>query len=1081
VKASGLLMFAWAVLVVGASAEQDETGLARHLLSGAGIRRGICSIPRCGNGELAISVAESSGFLVHAQDHRPSCVAAAREAANRKGLLGHRVIVEKGTLLRLPYADNTVDLILIVDLADGALGEVSVSEMLRVLRPLGKAIVGRSAEQTDNLAPERLEQWLSGEGVQEPSVWQDPYGVWAEVVKPEPVGVDDWRHWAHEPDNNPYSNDTAITAPYMTQWLGKPYYVAMPCVTTAAGGRLFVATGHIAHHDREVPTLSLLCARNGYNGMVLWQRKLPDGYLVHRSAFIATDETFYLMDGNGCLLLDPETGKERGRVCIPGVEGEWKWMALKDGVLFVLAGKEGPPAEATLVKSGSDHWSWGRLSPGYYAKPRVPWGFGTTIAAYDLDGQRALWKHDEPAPVDSRAVGISNGRVFFYAPESRIGCLDARSGELLWDNTDGEVLKLIEEPGRGLASTPGFRTTCILLCTPKAIYFEAQTRMNVVAVSAENGSLLWQRKRNRNDSNLVFADGQLFGGMGRHGNTVVLDPISGETVEDLPFRKVNCVRLTGCHDSFFCRGEGLGRYDRNQHRYFVDGSARPGCNDGAIPANGLLYVGPWLCDCNLSLIGTVTLCSAGDFRFDYVATEEERLEVGEGDILSVVACDADEYDWPTYRANNRRTAGSKATVPSAAAKLWEYRPRVPYRPSPLSAVGGLAFLGGDDGKVRCIDGRTGELRWGFVTAGPVRLPPSIWQGRAFVGSADGYIYALEAATGRLLWRFRAAPVQRRIMVYGALCSTWPVNSGVLVEDGVAYAAAGIVDHDGTYVYALDAMSGAIKWQNNSSGHLNEAARKGVSVQGDLTVARGKLWMAGGNQVCPASYDLQSGRLEVGYMPSGGPRSQRGCEVAVFKDRYILSGGRLLYSGDSKVVSSGYFGFLQLDEEGKPLPPEVHPVQRSSIPPAWNENTFVYLTARYGQLVCWDTEMMDALLELRKKEKELVQSKLDWRRRGRATQALEQYVRLTGKWGPQNRDTLAVVVAANAVVAACELPARGDQDPRWVLTALASEDGRTMWQQQLPAEPLLNGLIVDRNGRVLVALKDGRVVCFGPRK
>jgi len=454
-------MFAWAALAAVAGAEQDETGLARHLLSRAGIRRGICSIPRCGDGELAISVAESSGLLVHAQDYRPSCVAAAREAADRKGLLGHRVIVEKGALLRLPYADNTVDLILIVDLADGSLGEVPVSEMLRVLRPLGKAIVGRSAEQTDNLAPERLEQWLSGEGVQEPSVWQDAHGVWAEVVKPEPAGVDDWRHWVHEPDNNPYSNDTVITAPYMTQWLGKPYYVAMPCVTTAAGGRLFTATGHIAHHDREIPTLSTLCARNGYNGTVLWQRKLPDGYLVHRSAFIATDETFYLMDGNGCLLLDPETGEERGRVCIPGVEGEWKWIALKDGVLFVLAGEEGPPAETTLVKSGSDHWSWGKLSPGYYAKPRVPWGFGTTIAAYDLDGQRTLWKHDEPAPVDSRAVGISNGRVFFYAPESRIGCLGARSGELLWTNENSEVLKLIEEPGRGLASTPGFRTTCI--------------------------------------------------------------------------------------------------------------------------------------------------------------------------------------------------------------------------------------------------------------------------------------------------------------------------------------------------------------------------------------------------------------------------------------------------------------------------------------------------------------------------------------------------------------------------------------------------------------------------------------------
>jgi hypothetical protein len=37
----------------------------------------------------------------------------------------------------------------------------------------------------------------------------------------------------------------------------------------------------------------------------------------------------------------------------------------------------------------------------------------------------------------------------------------------------------------------------------------------------------------------------------------------------------------------------------------IDGAARPACLEGAIPANGLLYVGPWACDCNLSLIGAI--------------------------------------------------------------------------------------------------------------------------------------------------------------------------------------------------------------------------------------------------------------------------------------------------------------------------------------------------------------------------------------------------------------------------------------------------------------------------------------------
>ena len=65
--------------------------------------------------------------------------------------------------------------------------------------------------------------------------------------------------------------------------------------------------------------------------------------------------------------------------------------------------------------------------------------------------------------------------------------------------------------------------------------------------------------------------------------------------------------------------------------------------------------------------------------------------------------------------------------------------------------------------------------------------------------------------------FRAAPLERKIPVYGSLSSTWPVGGGVLVEDGVAYAAAGMANYDGTHVYALDAATGKIRWQNNTSG------------------------------------------------------------------------------------------------------------------------------------------------------------------------------------------------------------------------------------------------------------------------
>ena len=279
----------------------------------------------------------------------------------------------------------------------------------------------------------------------------------------------------------------------------------------------------------------------------------------------------------------------------------------------------------------------------------------------------------------------------------------------------------------------------------------------------------------------------------------------------------------------------------------------------------MLYIGPWACDCNLSLIGALAKCSAGAFRFDHVATDAERLQQGQGDLDKVASLEVTAADWPTYRANNQRTGSTavrlarpKAPKDTPAVPSWAYVPDRPHVPTAAVSVGGLVFAGGLDGKVRAIDAGTGQIRWVFATAGPIKMPVTIWESRAYVGAGDGYVYALEAATGRLLWRFRAAPVERHIMVYGNLCSTWPVNTGVLIKDGVAYFAAGIIDYDGTYVYAVDARTGKIKWQNNSCGHLNPELRKGVSAQGNLAIHGDQLLMAGGNQVNPARFDLATG-------------------------------------------------------------------------------------------------------------------------------------------------------------------------------------------------------------------------------
>ena len=49
---------------------------------------------------------------------------------------------------------------------------------------------------------------------------------------------------------------------------------------------------------------------------------------------------------------------------------------------------------------------------------------------------------------------------------------------------------------------------------------------------------------------------------------------------------------------------------------------------------------------------------------------------------------------------------------------------------------------------------------------------------------------------------------------------------------------------------------------------------------------------------------------------------------------------------------------------------------------------------------------------------------------------------------------------------------------WALVAQRPAEGGELWSQPLPAEPVRWGLAVDAQGRVIVALRNGQIICFG---
>ena len=856
---------------IGAAAAPKER--AAEVIRKAGMPRGLCAVVGDKGCGLALEIARQSEWtvLVHLAD--AADVRAACEAADEAGLYGTRVFVSKGPPTRIPLANDLADVVV----APGPAGGAAKAEVLRVLRPGGKALAGGEA-------------------------WP----------KPAPDGTDDWSHHYHGPDNNPQSADRLARAPYLTQFVVEPRYGPAPQAVVAAAGRIFMAFGHVAWHQREEPWLNTLVALNGYNGTMLWKRALPKGIMVDRSTMIATPTTLYLADEKSCKLIDPATGKVTGEIAPPAdLAGGtfWKWMGMEGGVLYALVGPAERMDDEARWRRRAHGWPWGGISKGYNDQ-EYRWGFAATLLAIDLKTKKVLWHHKgrkgDP-PIDSRLLCMKAGRVFIGSFGSYLACLDAANGSVLWRKDakkEPDYFKAMGPFSKGHGYRSGWKSTIYARCSDKALYIMGPQLQKLQAISAEDGKQLWSLPAKINVHVVIRPEGlYTVGAQNVKNETRKVDPMTGKVLATYDVWRRACTRATGSADGILFRASGgTCRLDLGEGKPQWMSPMRPACHIGVVIANGYLYWTPWVCDCNLQMFGTICCGPAGDFAFEANAVEAERLEA----LVTEIPADKKKprprrrwapRSWSTYLGDNALSAQTTwhgMSVPQDAAVLWDVKPRHPFEPTAPVTVGGTVYLGGRDGTVRAMNASSGRPRWRAYTGGAILYPPTIAAGRALVGSGDGCVYAFDAADGKLLWRFRAAPAERWIPLYRRLQSIWPVHSGVIVDRGVAYLAAGMTDYDGTHLYALDVKTGKIKWQNHTSGHLDRFSRRGAAVQGHLLAHGGKLYLPGGNALSPVVYDMKTGKCLSGPPEGFGTRAPRGRELRLVGGQVRVS-GQPLYS------------------------------------------------------------------------------------------------------------------------------------------------------------------------------------------
>ena len=596
----------------------------------------------------------------------------------------------------------------------------------------------------------------------------------------------------------------------------------------AAGGRVFRAFGHIAHKANQNAMLNTLICINAYNGTILWKRPLPEGFMIHRNTMIATPDMLYLADHRSCKLIDAATGE----------------IARRDR----RAGRRLRRAGVEVDGAGGRRAVRPGRRPGSASRPRSPrrrpaWaiGRGACGRATTTGTPRRISASAAPSWPSTRQTK----KVLLEPPRGGV------RGQPRRVHGGGPDLLLLpgEVPGlsrcrrrQGAAggtptptcwrrSAPTARPSITSPATPRRPTSSATT---ATCSSPGRSGAGWSWRRPRTASCLAEGPRQSPAGAprrrrstrpGRRPRDRIPSPTAASSwpttparcSAELPMRRA-CTRATGSVDSVFFRAaEGTVRIDTATNQAHHIAPMRPPCQDGVIISDGNLYWGPWMCGCQLSLYGHICLAAAGDFNFR-PGVDDSRLRTWPTETGASGSA-ADPNRRLANLSRRQRAHGSRPRDPPAARVTAAVERAVAGRALPHRAghgrrAGVLRRSQRRGPGRRC--GRRQAALAGLHRRGDLR-PARRSERPAVRRLGRRPRVCLRGGHGPAAVDVPRRPGRRWIPVYGKLMSTWPVAGGVVVQDGVVYAAAGIAHYDGTHVYALDAATGQVKWYNDTSG------------------------------------------------------------------------------------------------------------------------------------------------------------------------------------------------------------------------------------------------------------------------
>ena len=1053
--------------VADALAQDRDADSAQGILDAAGVRGGLVVHLDCNDGKLTAALAPGKSFVVDGLDTDPAQVAAARRYVQSLGIYG-RVSVRHFNGDALPYADNLVNLLVAEDL-----GGLDLDEAMRVLAPGGVALIGDD-------------------------------GKWARTVKPRPAEIDEWSHFLHDASNNAVASDSLVGPPRRLQWTaGPPWcrsheFISSFCAMVSAGGRVFyvIDEGQPGVTDGRLPQRWVLVARDAFNGVLLWKRPLPDWRAdewtttamrgrpasVPRRIVADGDRLYATLSHQAPLcILDAATGKTLRTV--EGTEGTQEIALVGRTLVLRLARLE--QDDETL---------------------------GGAVATVDADTGNVRWRVREDRFM-AQSLAADAERVIYNDTQQTV-CLDLDDGTELWQTSGkraegkraGEMTFILQD-GQVL-ETDGSR---------------------IVARSAKTGETLWTTPTG--GSAMRGHDMFVTGGRVWHAASegiVGYDLKTGEPARTIDPSGVQsrghhlrCYRSKATERFLITQFRGAEFVSLTDENHCQNDWVRGSCRYGVMPCNGMFYAPPHQCFCftGAMMNGMNAFTTASDDELNAIGSQVAAGRLQRGPAYEEIRNPKSEIrndDWPMYRHDARRSGATASEVPANLAGHWQVKIGGRLTP-PVAADGRVYIAAKDRHTVYALDAQDGRRLWQFTADAGIDSPPTVYQGRVLFGCADGCVYCVRASDGALAWRFQAAPNQRLIVAESRLESAWRVHGSVLVLDGVAYCTAGrssFLD-GGLYLYGLDPATGEVVHENRL--HTLMATREDVGgepflpafhIQGtrsDLLVAEGGHIYLNQMKFTP---DLK--RQETRYVPHD-PEDQTAA-LDVTNQPYVAENPYLSKGFQTAAALGVWRGHMGDQEVGRHLFSTGGLLDDSW----WNRTYWMYaetwpgyqlghIAPKAGQLLAvgdettyavqayptrnihspmFTPESQGYLLIADANDNEPVLDYRSWGRdkgMGFARAAPPKWHR----WVPIRMRSM--VLAGKHLFAAGPPDVVPEDDPYaaldgrkgGLLWTFSAEDGEKLAERELPAEPVFDGLIA-AGGRLYASLKDGTMVCLGPR-